>query len=177
MKVWSGDSASMYAEKDGGCYDVVSQGQDTAACDQTSHSLCEKTCGGGDQATDPPLECMAAQRSPEGDYVTWVRDSCLQENRFICERPQTYAAEEEQFLEDAYGTLPLSRKLGPREAAQRPLQTWETNVGYDDLLTPASMLGSALFGGYPAYRHSYVEIKLVTQGCNSIQAYLIELQL
>ena len=161
----------MYAEKSGVCHDVVSN--DTAACNHTSHSLCEKTCagGGGGQAADPAaMECVAAQRSLEGDYVKWVRDSCLQENRFVCERPQTYAAEKEQFLEDAYGTLPLSRKLGPREAAQRPLQTWETNVGYDDLLTPASMLGSALFGGYPAYRHSYVEIKLATQGCNSRQA-------
>ena len=45
MKVWSGDSASMYAEKSGVCHDVVSN--DTEACNHTSHSLCEKTCAGG----------------------------------------------------------------------------------------------------------------------------------
>ena len=50
------------------------------------------------QAADPAMECMAAQRSLEGDYVRWVRDSCLRENRFVCERPQTYAAEKEQGL-------------------------------------------------------------------------------
>ena len=79
----------------------------------------------------------------------WVRASCLEENFFVCERAQTYAASLEQFLPAAYGTLPLSKKLGPKEAAQRPLPTWESSVGYDDMLTPASMRGAALFGGYP----------------------------
>ena len=36
----------MYAEKSGVCHDVVSP-NDTAACNHTSHSLCEKTCAGG----------------------------------------------------------------------------------------------------------------------------------
>ena len=42
------------------------------------------------------MECIAAQRSLEGNYVKWVRDSCSGENRFVCERPQTYDAEMEQ---------------------------------------------------------------------------------
>ena len=127
VKVWSGDSDSMYADKTDVvspqmCYDAV--WDDEVTCDQIYHSLCEKTCGGGDgdQVEEPPMECIAAQRSLDGNYVRWVRDSCLEENRFVCERPQTYDAELELFLPAAYGTLPLSKKLGPKEAAQRPLQ-------------------------------------------------------
>ena len=163
----------MYADKSDVspqmCYDAV--WDDEVTCDQAYHSLCEKTCS-SQYVSEPPMECIAAQRSLEGNYVRWVRGSCLEENHFVCERPQTYDVEMEQFLPSAYGTLPLSKKLGPREAAQRPLQTWETNVGYDDLLTPASMLGSALFGGHPAFEHSYVEIKLATDEVPLIKEHL-----
>ena len=95
MKAWSGDSESMYAAKSDVspqmCYDAVWDVEVT--CDQTYHSLCEKTCA---NQVEEPMECIAAQRSLDGNYVRWVRDSCLEENYFVCELPQTYDAEMEQ---------------------------------------------------------------------------------
>jgi hypothetical protein len=65
-----------------------------------------------------------------------------------------------QFLASAYGALPLSKKLGSREAAVEPLVTWETNIGFDGFLTPASFMGSALFGGGQSFNFSQIEVKL-----------------
>ncbi len=73
---------------------------------------------------------------------------------------QVYNPDLQEFLPKAYGALPLSRKIGSREAAQEPLKTWEHNVGFDERRTPSGFLGSALFAGGLAYQNSMVEVKL-----------------
>ena len=74
VKVWSGDSDSMYADKTDVvslqmCYDAV--WDDEVTCDQIYHSLCEKTCGDGDQVEEPPMECIAAQ-GPNSIEQFWL---------------------------------------------------------------------------------------------------------
>jgi hypothetical protein len=82
----------------------------------------------------------------------------LKSTKYQCNlTAQVYDPQLVDYLPNAYGTLPFSKKIGSREAAQTPLLTWETNVGFESLLTPALLIGSALFGGYDS---SQVEVKL-----------------
>jgi hypothetical protein len=72
-----------------------------------------------------------------------------------------YDPKAEPYLPTPYGVLPLSKNLGSKEVHPiAPLSTWETNVGYDEFLTPSGFLGSALFGGGESFSKSQIELEL-----------------
>ncbi len=74
----------------------------------------------------------------------------------------------EAYMPDPYGAMVLNRLVGAREAAMDPLRSWGTNLGFDQTMTPAGFMGSALFGGGEAFDDSHLVVRLPKDKLNKM---------